>query len=91
MLAGGRSAEREVSQRSGTQCREALESRGHQVDTVDLDQRTWDLLRDGGFECVFIALHGRLGEGRAKLGGCPRCLGGLGGTAFGLWLITRSW
>ena len=70
MLAGGRSAEREVSQRSGTQCREALESRGHQVDTVDLDQRTWDLLRDGGFECVFIALHGRLGEDGTVQGMC---------------------
>jgi D-alanine-D-alanine ligase len=29
---------------------------------VDLDTNTWDTLRDGGFECVFNALHGRLGE-----------------------------
>jgi len=70
VLAGGRSAEREVSQRSGTQCREALESRGHQVETVDLDERTWDRLRDGGFECVFIALHGRLGEDGTVQGMC---------------------
>ncbi len=62
VLAGGRSAEREVSLRSGAQCRAALEARGHQVDTVDLDLETWDRLRDGRFECVFIALHGRLGE-----------------------------
>jgi len=32
------------------------------VTDVDLDARTWDVLRDGGFECVFNALHGRLGE-----------------------------
>src|SRR5438477_149606 len=32
------------------------------VTTVDLDLDTWDALRDGGFECVFNALHGRLGE-----------------------------
>ena len=70
VLAGGRSAEREVSQRSGAQCRQALESRGHQVETVDLDERTWDLLRDGGFDCVFIALHGRLGEDGTVQGMC---------------------
>src|SRR5256714_573662 len=70
VLAGGRSAEREVSQRSGAQCRAALESRGHQVETVDLDERTWDLLRDGGFDCVFIALHGRLGEDGTVQGMC---------------------
>ena len=27
-----------------------------------MDPEAWDRLRDGGFECVFIALHGRLGE-----------------------------
>ncbi len=70
VLAGGRSAERDVSLRSGAQCRAALESRGHEVDTVDLDERTWDVLRDGGFECVFIALHGRLGEDGTVQGMC---------------------
>jgi D-alanine-D-alanine ligase len=70
VLAGGRSAEREVSQRSGAQCRAALEARGHQVETVDLDERTWDALRDGGFDCVFIALHGRLGEDGTVQGMC---------------------
>lgn len=70
VLAGGRSAEREVSQRSGREVRAALESRGHQVETIDLDGRTWDLLRDGGFDCVFIALHGRLGEDGTVQGMC---------------------
>ncbi len=70
MLAGGRSAEREVSLRSGAQCRAALESRGHEVEDVDLDGHTWDVLRDGRFDCVFIALHGRLGEDGTVQGMC---------------------
>lgn len=70
VLAGGRSAEREVSLRSGAQCCAALEARGHTVVTVDLDDQTWDVLRDGGFECVFIALHGRLGEDGTVQGMC---------------------
>src|SRR3984893_2258913 len=62
VLRGGRSAEREVSLRSGTQVEKALRERGHDVTGVDLDLKTWDVLRDGGFGCVFNALHGRLGE-----------------------------
>jgi len=62
VLRGGRSAERDVSLRSGAQVAKALRGRGHDVTEVDLDANTWDVLRDGGFECVFNALHGRLGE-----------------------------
>jgi D-alanine-D-alanine ligase len=62
VLRGGRSAEREVSLRSGEQVAKAMRGRGHDVTDVDLDARTWDVLRDGAFECVFNALHGRLGE-----------------------------
>jgi D-alanine-D-alanine ligase len=62
VLRGGRSAERDVSLRSGAQVAKALRGRGHDVAEVDLDANTWDVLRDGGFECVFNALHGRLGE-----------------------------
>jgi D-alanine-D-alanine ligase len=62
VLRGGRSAERDVSLRSGAQVAKALLGRGHDVTEVDLDANTWDVLRDGGFECVFNALHGRLGE-----------------------------
>lgn len=62
VLQGGRSAEREVSLRSGAQVGRALRGRGHEVQEVDLDHEVWDRLRDGGYECVFIALHGRLGE-----------------------------
>ena len=62
MLRGGRSAEREVSLRSGAQVEKALLARGHDVTGVDVDLHTWDVLRDGSFVCVFNALHGRLGE-----------------------------
>jgi D-alanine-D-alanine ligase len=62
VLRGGRSAEREVSLRSGAQVEAALRGLGHDVTAVDLDNKTWDVLRDGGFDCVFNALHGRLGE-----------------------------
>ena len=62
VLRGGRSAEREVSLRSGAQVEKALAGRGHQVTGTDLDLETWDVLRDGRFDCVFNALHGRQGE-----------------------------
>ena len=62
VLCGGRSAEREVSLRSGEQVAAALAGRGHEVEPVDLDRHTWERLRDGCFDCVFVALHGRLGE-----------------------------
>src|SRR5437660_8646885 len=62
VLRGGRSAEREVSLRSGAQVEKALRGRDHDLTGVDLDLDTWDVLRDGGFDCVFNALHGRMGE-----------------------------
>jgi D-alanine-D-alanine ligase len=68
VLRGGRSAEREVSLRSGAQVEAALRGLGHEVTPVDLDADTWDTLRDGGFACVFNALHGRLGEDGAVQG-----------------------
>lgn len=62
VLAGGRSAEREVSLRSGAQVAQALRSCGHDAERIALDDRTWDVLRDGGYDVVFVALHGRYGE-----------------------------
>ena len=62
VLRGGTSAEREVSLLSGAHVEEALRGRGHDVTGVDVDLATWDVLRDGGFDCVFNALHGRPGE-----------------------------
>ena len=62
VLQGGLSAEREVSLRSGLQVASALGRRGHDVEPIDLDGEVWDRLRHGGYDCVFVALHGRLGE-----------------------------
>jgi D-alanine-D-alanine ligase len=62
VLRGGRSAEREVSLRSGAQVATALRGLGDEVEQVDLDREVWERLRDGRFDCVFVALHGRLGE-----------------------------
>jgi len=70
VLSGGKSAEREVSLRSGEQVAKALRSAGHDVALVDLDSTTCDVLRDGGFDCVFNALHGRLGEDGTVQGMC---------------------
>lgn len=62
VIAGGRSAEREVSLWSGREVLAALAARGHDAELVDLDDHVWDRLRDGSYDCAFIALHGRLGE-----------------------------
>lgn len=62
VLAGGRSAEREVSLKSGAEVAKALRSAGHEPEVVDLDERVWDVLRDARYDVVFIALHGRYGE-----------------------------
>jgi D-alanine-D-alanine ligase len=47
---------------SGAQVGQALRTAGHEPELVDLDEHTWDVLRDGRFDVVFIALHGRFGE-----------------------------
>jgi D-alanine-D-alanine ligase len=62
VLCGGRSAEREVSLASGAQVAEALAGRGHTVERLDLYPDVWERLRDGGYDCCFVALHGRSGE-----------------------------
>lgn len=62
ILAGGDSAERSVSLKSGTAVSNALAARGHEVVTVDpsvtsLDTYDWD-----NVDVVFLALHGTFGE-----------------------------
>ncbi|MBN2847106.1 MAG: D-alanine--D-alanine ligase [Coriobacteriia bacterium] len=60
---GGTSAEREVSLSTGSQVVSALEERGHRVASVDsADEGFIEALRTGGFDVVFICLHGRFGE-----------------------------
>lgn len=62
LLAGGDSAEREISLASGRQVAAALEARGHAVDSFDPVETP---LRDvywGRYDVCFIALHGGAGE-----------------------------
>ena len=63
VLMGGTSAEREVSLATGSQVVAALEERGHHVTSVDSAEEGFiEELRSGGFDVVFICLHGRFGE-----------------------------
>lgn len=62
VLLGGASAEREVSLRSGAAVLEALRSRGVAAEAVDPRDDGLEALRDGRFERVWNALHGRGGE-----------------------------
>ena len=60
VLAGGSSAEREISLRSGAAVLEGLREAGAQVEMFDPAEQPLDSLR--GFDRAFIALHGRGGE-----------------------------
>ena len=66
---GGPSKEAEVSRRTGAAIAEALESKGYNAQTLELNPRT--VLKDiealGG-EVVFNAIHGRYGEDGALQG-----------------------
>jgi D-alanine-D-alanine ligase len=62
VLLGGRSAEREVSLKSGSMVLNALRSRGVDAHAFDPKERDLTALLQEHFERVFIALHGRFGE-----------------------------
>lgn len=62
VIAGGLSLERDVSLRSGTRIASALESRGHHVDVLDVDQHLVDRLEELHPDVAYLALHGRMGE-----------------------------
>lgn len=62
VLMGGRSAEREISIRSGTGVLQALLRKGIDAQAFDPSERSLDELVTLGIERVFIALHGRFGE-----------------------------
>ncbi len=59
---GGRSAEREVSLKSGSMVLKALKSRGVDATAFDPSERGLDELAKQRFDRAFIALHGRFGE-----------------------------
>jgi len=59
---GGRSAEREISLKSGAMVLDALQRSGVDAHAFDPRDRRLEELVAAKFECAFIALHGRLGE-----------------------------
>ena len=62
VLLGGRSAEREVSLKSGGMVLNALRSKGVDAHAFDPKERSLEDLARQRFERAFIALHGRFGE-----------------------------
>ncbi|HRW64961.1 MAG TPA: D-alanine--D-alanine ligase, partial [Candidatus Competibacter sp.] len=62
VLMGGWSAERAVSLRSGQAVLTALLARGVDAHGIDADRQILRVLSGGGFDRVFIVLHGRGGE-----------------------------
>src|SRR5665647_2751538 len=62
VLFGGRSAEREVSLKSGAAVLEALLRSGVDASPFDPAVQNLQALVDDGFDRAFIALHGRYGE-----------------------------
>ena len=90
LLLGGRSAERPVSLRSGNAVLAALLRQGVDVTALDpADQRVLERLRTGGFDRVFIMLHGRGGEdgeiqGALQTLGLPYTGSGVLGSALGM-------
>jgi len=98
VLFGGRSAEREVSLKSGSAVLAALLRSG--VDAHAFDPATQDLhtLLDDGYRCVFIALHGRYGEdgtvqGALELMGIPYTGSGVLASALAMdkWRTKLVW
>ena len=62
VVMGGTSAEREVSLISGTAVLKGLQNKGVDAHKVDAADNLIAQLSDGGFDRVWIALHGRGGE-----------------------------
>jgi D-alanine-D-alanine ligase len=62
VLMGGNSAEREISLMTGTAVHKALVERGVDAHAVDAGDEYVERLLGGGFDRVWIALHGRGGE-----------------------------
>jgi D-alanine-D-alanine ligase len=62
VLMGGKSAEREVSLKSGALVLAALRARGMDAHAFDPAEKSLEALIAGRYERAFIALHGRFGE-----------------------------
>ena len=69
VLMGGRSAEREISLKSGAAVLNALTAAGIQAEAIDVSVDVFEKLRAGKYTRAFIALHGSLGEDGSIQGG----------------------
>lgn len=89
VLAGGLSAEREISLMSGTAVFNSLKQQGIDAHFVDIDQHIIERLQSERFDRVFIALHGQGGEdgsmqGLLEIMGIPYTGSGVEGSALGM-------
>ena len=89
LLLGGQSAEREISLKSGHAVLAALQRRDVAVTPIDPDPQVLAQLAQGGFDRVFIMLHGRGGEdgqiqGALETLGLPYTGSGVLGSALGM-------
>jgi D-alanine-D-alanine ligase len=98
VLLGGKSAEREVSLKSGTAVLNALQRAGVEAHAFDPATRTLGDLAMAEFDRVFIALHGRFGEdgcmqGALELMGVPYTGSGVMASAIGMdkWRTKLLW
>ena len=89
VLAGGPSAEAEVSRRSGAEVATALEAAGHKAHTIELDASAAANLLSYAPDVVFPALHGPPGEdgtvqGFLEILGVPYVGAGVHGSAVAM-------
>ena len=98
VLFGGKSAEREVSLKSGAAVLAALKRSGVDAHAFDPAVLNLQALRDEGYERAFIALHGRFGEdgtvqGALELLGIPYTGSGVLASALGMdkWRTKLVW
>lgn len=98
VLFGGASAEREVSLMSGAAVLAALQGAGVDAHPFDPAERDLHILKEEGFERVFIALHGRGGEdgtvqGALELMGIPYTGSGVMASALSMdkWRTKMVW
>ena len=98
VLFGGKSAEREVSLKSGAMVLAALKAKGVDAHAFDPRDRSLDALAAERFERVFIALHGRYGEdgtmqGTLELLGIPYTGSGVLASALAMdkWRTKLLW
>ena len=98
VLFGGKSAEREVSLKSGAAVLAALRRSGVDAHAFDPAVQSLQTLRDEGYDRAFIALHGRYGEdgtvqGALELLGIPYTGSGVMASALGMdkWRTKLVW